>query len=154
MDTLKNLCALTSYIWVHLNKKETSHSKRQLVTSAKYHIVIFQKSVKGFLLISTQMWDFAIVLEFLLDILLLLLLANTQAFFNVSVPNYRSWIIFLIRTKVKASDFYLQYLLWQKQTNKKVWRICTLKLVALSSYHLDASLFLLSLKMILVIITP
>lgn len=51
------------------------------MTSAKYHIVIFQKSVKGFLLICTQMWDFAIVLEFLLDILLLLLLANTQAFF-------------------------------------------------------------------------
>lgn len=50
------------------------------MTSAKYHIVIFQKSVKGFLLISTQMWDFAIVLEFLLDILLLLLLANTQAY--------------------------------------------------------------------------
>lgn len=68
MDTLKNLCALTSYIWVHLNKKETSYIKRQLVTSAKFHIVIFQKSVKGFLLIYTQMWDFAIVLEFLLDI--------------------------------------------------------------------------------------
>lgn len=48
------------------------------MTSAKFHIVIFQKSVKSFLLICTQMWDFAIVLEFLLDILLLL--ANTQAY--------------------------------------------------------------------------
>lgn len=42
------------------------------------------------------MWDFAIVLEFLLDILLLLLLANTQAFFlmylsQITGPELSSW---------------------------------------------------------------